>query len=189
MFQCHRDIPGQHILDFIEGLEMVVEHDDAARARVFPALAEAPLTADLRVVIAAEQRPHDDVIAVSQCPPLRRGDLAVGRAEQTAVDKLPALVRIFHIGCGICLPAFEVVVAVVAGCMPCQKYLPVCLGIFLNIGPHAEKSGTDISFLKQFKYARGCPGRRSVIKSEVYGLVAGRHFPPESGPAQQPEPV
>lgn len=157
-----------------------MEYNYGTRLYVWKDIAGACLSADIAVVVTADDVPHYCVVSFIQHPCLVGAYLGIWGTEQVGLDHVSCNVYIPYVVTGIHSPSLYMAVRVVANCMPPALYLLKQFGEHLNVLSYAEECGLGIILVQKVKYPRGDFRPWPVIKSEENAILFVGKIPDES---------
>ena len=136
---------------------------------------EALIRLDPYAVIMGEHTPEYEQVLIPQKKILRWGKFPVWGPEQGCLKKGFAAGHIFHISGRRSFPAMEVMVGMVADCMPLQGKSFKYIRIGRDIGTDTKKGRLYTPFIQDIKNSRGDLGNGTVIEGEEDLLFRGRN--------------
>lgn len=155
------------------GFEVVMENDDGARSRVGDDLIEAFFGVDIRVIIAADDIPHNEVIARFECRRLRPADASVRRSEQSAFHDLITLNHLSEVLFNGSFPAVRVIPRMVSDGMEALFYVGQNGRMEGRVFPEAEEGSACVIAVEDVEDFRRHLRDGAIIKSDE-DLLFGR---------------
>ena len=159
------------------GLDRVVKHDDGAVAGITLHVAEYLFARELVAIIAGHHIPHDDTEILLQQVGLPGEHVAVGRTEELALNQVVGIKHVAHILLGRGRHALYVIHRVVAHLVPPVPQLLEEVGIAGHIFAHTKEGSLYRIVVEDIEHPRRNLGDRTVVESEVDGLLVARDTP------------
>ncbi len=156
----------QSIAHVAEGLFTVVEDHDGTGGQVLRDVLQAGARRELAVVVARDDVPHHQLVALPEQARLRRRDLRIGRAKQLAVNQVVGKVHILRVALQAHAPALLVGIGVVAHAVPGVDDAPEQVGIHLDVLSQHEEGRFGIVLVQRGEYPLRDAGRGSVVEGE-----------------------
>lgn len=162
---------GQGVTHVAERLFAVVEHHDGPRGKVFGHVPQAGAGRELTVVVARDDVPHHQLVALPQETRLRRGDPRIRRPEQLAVNQIVGKIHILRVAFEAHPPSLLVRVGVVADPVPGIEDALVKVGVHFDILAQHEERGFGIVLVQRGKYPLRDTGRGAVVEGEEHAVL------------------
>ena len=158
-----------------------MEDYDGSGFQVGDYVAGAGVTADVAVVVAADDVPHYGVVAFVEHSGLVGTDLGVRGAEEVGFYHVSGYVYVSYVVSGVLAPAFYVAVGVVAYGVAAAFYFFKEFGEHFNVFAYAEECCFGVVFVEHVQYPWSDLRPWAVIECEENSLFFVGKIPDESG--------
>ena len=162
------DALGEGCAELVDGLEGVVEGDDASRARVPYYIVDNALGGEPLGVVASNKVPHDNLVTAGEQEILDETHPSVRRPEEMAADVGIGMLHVVVVLVDGAVEGADVVVGVVAHLMALVDDALIEMGIAAHVVADHEKGGMDAMLLENVEDVGGSLGNGTVIEGQVY---------------------